>query len=268
MCGRRKFFMKLRLFIIFLLTTAAFHGSLNAQNRKSAVTAKPKTGVTRSPEIGQTAVVIDETLSVLRVNPSLFSPAVQRMQRGRKVQIQAVAEADGVKFYRVTAPPNNFGWVQADAVFGKFRSTDEERLAKLIQALDGFDQIEAAVEFFKLYPNSKLRPSILLLYGDLIEEEAARISKHANSNLKRTEMAASAAPMHSYYLNYVRLDRYRKLGITFLFNSTAKQFHYDGASWKETTAKFPTSLEAAEAKKRLDALAIKMEKPAAATAAK
>ena len=100
------------------------------------------------------------------------------------VQIPGVTEADGVKFYRVTVPPTNFGWVQADAVFGKFRAGDEERLARLVQALDGFDQIEAAVEFFELYPTSKFRPSILLLFGDLLEEEAAKISKHANNNLK------------------------------------------------------------------------------------
>ncbi len=255
--------MKLRLFITLALLTVVFHGSSNAQHRKPLATTKPKTVSPRSPEIGQTAVVIDETLSVLRKNPSLFSESVQRMRRGRKVQIQGVIEADGVKFYRVTAPPNNFGWVQADAVFGKFRPTDEERLSKFVQAESGFDQIETAVEFFELYPNSKFRPSILLLYGDLLEEVSAKLSLDATKKLKRLEMAASAAPLHSYYLNYVSLDRYRKIGIVFLFNSSFKKFHYDGASWKEIIAKFPSSPEAAEARNRLDSLKVKMEKPAA-----
>lgn len=185
------------------------------------------------------------------------------MSRGRVVQILGAAEADGVKFYRVTVPPKDSGWIQTDAVFGKFRPDDEPRLAKLVQALDGFDQIEAATEFFKLYPNSKLRPSILLLFGDVIEGEAAKISKFANNNLKRAEMAASGAPLHSYYLNYVKLDRYRKLGIVFLFNSAARQFHYDGASWKEIAAKFSASPETTEAQERLNALKIKMEQLAA-----
>ena len=132
----------------------------------------------------------------------------------------------------------------------------------MVQALDGFDQIETANEFFNLYPNSRFRSAILLLFGDLLEEVAAKLSKDASSKLKRTEMAASAAPLHSYYLNYVSLDRYRKLNILFLFNSTTKQFHYDGARWKEIIAKFATSSEAAEAQKRLDALKAKMEKPA------
>ena len=73
---------------------------------KAVATAKPR-------EIGGTAVVMDETLSVLRMKPSLFAEPVQRMRRGRKVQILGVADADGVKFYRVSAPPNNSGWVQA-----------------------------------------------------------------------------------------------------------------------------------------------------------
>jgi len=253
--------MKLRLLITLALLTVVFHGSSDAQNRKSPASTKARSAVPpRSPEIGQTAIVIDETLSVLRAGPSLFSEPVQRMRRGRKVLIQGVTEADGVKFYRVAAPPTSFGWVQADAVFGKFRTGDEERLSRFVQAETGFDQIETAIEFFELYPNSQFRPSILLLFGDLLEELSSKLSKDATNRLRRLEMAASAAPVHSYYLNFVSLDRYRKLGIIFLFNSVARQFHYNGASWKEIIAKFPDSPEAVEAQKRLDTLKAKMEK--------
>ena len=253
-----KFPLSISLAVIFV-----FAVNISAQKRTTLAPSKPKaTAAKKSGEIGQTAVVIDETLSVLRKEPSLFSESVHRMQRGRKVQILGVKEADGVKFYKVTAPPANFGWVQADAVFGKFRPADEERFARLVQASNGYDQIEIATQFFEFYPNSKFRPSILLLFGDLLEEVAAKLSKDATSRLSRKEMAASAAPLHSYYLNFVSLDRYRKLGILFLFNSGAKQFHYDGASWKEIVAKSKTSSEAVEAQKRLDSLKLKMEKPA------
>lgn len=245
---------------IFLVIAIALAGTLNAQ--KSRPAAKQRPAAQKAPEIGQSAVIVDETLSVLRVKPSLFSESIHRMSRGRKVQIVGVAEADGVKFFRVVVPPKNFGWVQSDAVFGKFRPADEERLARLVQASDGFDQIEIATQFFELYPTSRFRPSVLLLFGDLLEEAAAKLSKDANSRLSRKEMAASAAPMHSYYLNFNMLDRYRKLGIIFLFNPADKRYHYDGASWKEIVAKFPSSAEAAEAQKRLDTLKIKMEKPA------
>jgi hypothetical protein len=249
-----------------VLALLIFSISVSAQRRKPVTITKPRPPVARpAAEPGQTAVVIDETLSVLRLKPSLFSEAIQRMHRGRIVQILGTAEADGVKFFRIAVPPANFGWVQADAVFGPFRPSDEQRLARLMQAATGFDQIEIAVEFFKLYPNSKFRPPVLLLFGDLLEEVATKITRDASTKLKRPEMAASGAPLHSYYLNFVSLDRYRRLGITFLFNSSARAFHYDGTSWKEIVAKFPTSPEAIEAQKRLDALKIKMERTEAAT---
>src|SRR5205085_12423602 len=117
-------------------------------------------------------------------------------------------------------------------------------------AMEGFDQIEAANQFLILYPDSKFRPTILLLFGDLLEETAVKLTKDANSRLKRGEMAASGAPMHSYFLNFVMLDRYRKMGITFVFNPTTRQYHYNGSSWKEIFARSPSSSEAAQARKR------------------
>ena len=248
--------MRLPSITTFLLVILALNGQFFAQTRKAVGKSHPV--ARKSGEIGQTAVVIDDTLSVLREKPSLFAASIQRMRRGRKVQISGVVEADGVKFYRVTAPPANFGWVQSDAVFGRFRVADEERLANLVQASVGFDQIEVAGEFFALYPDSKFRPSILLLFGDLIEEVAVKLSSDAAKKLNRRQMAASAAPLHSYYLNYVSLDRYRKLDITFLFNSRARAFHYDGSSWAEIVKKYATAPEAIEARKRLDSLKIKM----------
>jgi len=235
--------------------------SVPAQRRGPASPVKPKPPAARPVAgEGQSAVVIDETLSLLRTGPSLFSEAIQRMQRGRRVQILGTADADGVKFFKIALPRENFGWIQADAVFGPFRTSDEERLARLMQAANGFDQIEIAVEFFKLYPDSRFRQPVLLLFGDLLEEAAAKLTADASKKLKRPEMAASGAPLHSYYMNFVGLDRYRKLGITFLFNSSSRAFHYDGKSWKEVVAKFPGSTEAAEAQKRLDALQVKMER--------
>ncbi len=236
----------------------ASYAPADAQVRKSTVTKNPAS-TQNGPEVGQSAVVIDETLSLLRERPSLFSPSIQRMRLGRKIQILGVAQGDGVTFYRVTTPPANFGWIQADAVFGKFRIGDEERLARFVQAADGFEQLQIAQQFISLYSNSKFKPSILLLYGDLIEVIAGKFSNDAARRLSRRKMAASAAPVHSYYLNFVSLDRYRKLGISFLFNSATRQFHYDGSSWKEILAKFAGTPEHAEAQKRLIDLKARME---------
>jgi len=246
----------MKRFLSSILVCAAVAAFAQAQVKRTAK------GPIKPREIGSTAVVMDETLSVLRQRPSLFAEPVQRMRRGRVIRILGVTESDGVKFYKVSAPPSAAGWVQADSVFGKFREGDDARLAMLVRSMSGFDQIEAAVEFFTLYPNSQFRPALLLLYGDLLEEAAAKLSKDANSRLDRREMAASAAPLHSYYLNYVGLDRYRKLGVVFVFNPSTRQYHYEGSSWAELTKKFPTTNESAEARKRLDSLKSKMAKMA------
>jgi len=50
------------------------------------------------------------------------------------------------------------------------------------------------------------------------------------------------------------LDRYNKQGITFVFDRAAKRYHYDGESWREIVRRYPRSLEASEARQRLDAL--------------
>jgi hypothetical protein len=270
----RKLVDGLTTFSLPIIIATGLAVGVQAQRKTGAASSRPavartaKTAPARSPEIGQQAIVIDETLSVLRESPSLFAPVIHRIGRGKMIQILGVAQADGVKFYKVAAPPTSFGWVQADAVFGKFRKEDEQRLAQVVQAFEGFDQIEAATQFFELYPNSQFKPAILLLFGDLVEELAVnKLSKDANSRLKRSEMAASGAPLHSYFLNFVSLDRYRKLGITFLFNPAERKYHYDGASWREIVAKFPAATEVAEAKKRLDFLSAKMATSTAGAAA-
>lgn len=252
--------MKIPLFYILLLIFLTLPTNSEAQKRRAA--AKPvknSNSVQKSVEKSNTAIVVDERLSLLRVQPSLFAVPIQRMRSGRVVSILGSREADGVTFYRVTALPNNSGWVQSDAVFGKFRRGDDERLAKLVQSSEGFEQIERAQMFLETFPDSTLKPSVLLLLGDVMEEVALRLSGEATRRLDRREMAASGAPLHSFYLNYVSLDRYRKINVNFLFNSKARLLHYDGAGWREIVEKFPNSAEAVEAQKRLDSLKEKME---------
>lgn len=242
---------------LFLLLLAVFlNFAADAQRRPFK--PKPKTVVRQKFEADK-AFVIDERLAVLRVAPSLYAKPVQRMRRGRMVTIFEQREADGVTFYRVAAAPNTPGWVQKEAVAGKFRRGDDERLARLVQSSDGFEQIERARIFLANYPDSPFRPLILLLFGDLMEETALKMSSDAAKRLSRREMAASGAPLHSFYLNYSGLDRYQRLNIGFVFNSSTKLFHYDGACWREIIAKSPSVNEAKEAQRRLDALKEKLE---------
>jgi hypothetical protein len=245
--------------LLFLLLLFIFpHTGAEAQKRK--VRLKPKPAFTQKFEANSgKAIVVDERLAVLRAAPGLFAKPLQRMRRGRTVTIFETREADGLTFFRVAAVPNTQGWVQKEAVAGRFRRGDDERLARLVQASDGFDQIERAQIFLENFTDSPFRPSILLLFGDLMEEIALKMSADAARRLSRREMAASGAPLYSFYLNYSSLDRYQRLGIGFVFNSSTRLFHYDGTSWREIIKKSPATNEAVEAQRRLDALKAKIE---------
>lgn len=251
-----------RSILAFSLVFLAFAFSIQAQNkRRLSAPAKKQFAGKSTNENLRTAVVVDERLAVLRMEPSLYARPIQRMRSGRLLAVTGAKSADGVMFYRVNVPPNNYGWVQSEAVIGKTRRDDEERLVRLVQASEGFEQMERAVLYLENYPNSPLRAPILLLLGDLAEENAIKLSTEAARRLDRREMAATTAPLHSFYLNYAGLDRFRKIGIDFLFNSVTKSFHYNGANWKEIINKFPRTAEAVEAQKRLDSLRQKMEIP-------
>jgi hypothetical protein len=249
-------------FLVFLLVFFAFAVQIQAQKKRrpSIPVKKPVVQNQAARETQNTAIVIDERLAVLRASPSLYAAPIQRMRRGRTISISGAKEADGVTFYRVNLPPEGVGWVQAEAVAGRFRRGDDERLARLVQSSEGFEQIERATILLENFPSSRLRPAMLLLFGDLVEENGATLSREATRRLSRREMAATGAPVHSFYLNYTGLDRYRRLGVGFVFNPNTKLLHYDGAVWKEILTKFPKSSEAVEAQKRLDSLKEKLER--------
>jgi hypothetical protein len=52
-------------------------------------------------------------------------------------------------------------------------------------------------------------------------------------------------------MNYSGLDRYNRQGVTFVFDRSSKRFHYEGAAWREILQRYPNSMEADEARKRL-----------------
>ncbi len=209
----------------------------------------------RAPEGGQRAVVVDERLAALRDAPDFTATLLQRMGRGRMVAIRGARQTpDGVTFYRVGVTKRTGGWIQSEAVVSTVRKRDDERLLRLIQTSEDFDRIVRARIFLDMFQRSPLRPTVLMLYGEAAERAAGRLSRDAVRRLDEKEMAAGGAPVFSYFLNYNGLDRYRRQGITFIFDRATKQFHYDGASWREIIRRYPRSPETAEAQKRLDAL--------------
>jgi hypothetical protein len=209
-----------------------------------------------APGGGQRAVVVDERLAVLRDEPSLSAHLLKRLSRGRKVSLISMKRSpEGVTFYRVAVTRRTRGWLQREAVVSPSRKGDDERLFSLIRASNDFDRVARASIFLETFPRSTFRPAVLLLLGAAAEVAARRLSNEAAKRLDEAEMKANRAATFSYFMNFNGLDRYRRMGIDFVFDDAKKQYHYDGTCWREIVRKFPRSVEAAEARRRLDSLA-------------
>src|SRR5262245_21026132 len=198
----------------------------------------------KQPKGGRVAVVVDERLSALRATPELSGKLIRRVGRGRFVAIRGVKKTtDGTVFYRVNVSSRTQGWILREAVVSVTQRDDDYRLLALILHSTDFDRIARARIFLDLFPRSSLRPQALLLFGETAEEVAARLTRDAVRRLGGLDS--------TYYLNYTGLDRYNRQGIRFTFDPTTRQFHYDGAAWKELIRRYPRSPEAIKAKERL-----------------
>ena len=227
---------KLTLCLFLLLLNS---GSILAQQRKP-------------PAGGRLAIVVDERLAALRAAPQLNGRLVRRLSRGRLLAVRSMkTNADGISFYLVNVSSRTYGWIQREAVVSPSRKDDDQRLLTLIERSQGFDRLARARIFLNHFPRSRLHPAVLLLLGDTAEALAAKLSNDAARRLKEDR---GDAPEFTYFLNYTGLDRYNRQGITFIFDSETKRFHYDGAAWRELIRRYPRSPSAAEAKIKLDSL--------------
>jgi len=209
----------------------------------------------RVPPGGNLAVVADERLAALRTAPSLSGRLMRRLGRGRIVSIRGSSRGrDGLLFFHVAVTRRTFGWIQSEALVASGRQGDDRRLAHLISGADEFDRVARARIFLDTFPGSSLRPKVLLLLGDAAEEAAAKLSRESERRFERREIPTDGAPEFSYFLNYNGLDRYNRQGVIFIFDKAKKQFHYDGAAWREIVRRYPNTSEAVEARKRVQAL--------------
>jgi len=196
------------------------------------------------PTGGRVAVVVDERLSALRSSPELSGTLIRRIGRGRFVAIRGSKKtSDGIVFYRVSVSSRTQGWMQREAVVSAYQLDDDKRLLALILSSTDFDRVARTRIFLNVFPKSTLRPRALLLFGEAAEEAAPRLTHDA---VRRLGVLDS-----SYYLNYTGLDRYNRQGIRFTFDEVTRQFHYNGAAWRELIRRYPKSPEAIKASERL-----------------
>lgn len=216
-------------------------------------TAEAEAGKRRRPPAGgRAAVVVDERLAALRDAPDLSAALLRRLGRGRLVAVTGARDsADGIRFYRVAVTRRTSGWVQAEALVSAGRAGDDERLLRLARASAEFERVARARIFLETFPRSKHRPAVLSLLGEGADEAAARLTREAARRLDERELAATGAPLRSFFLNYNGLDRYRRQGVVFRFDPASKSFRYDGWAWREILRRHPHSPEAAAARRRL-----------------
>ena len=205
---------------------------------------------TRRPS-SRSGIVVDERLAVLRSGPHFSAAFVRRLARGRIVTLlETQRSREGVLFYRVAVTRRTRGWLQREAVVTPARAGDDARLLALIKASRDFDRIARARIFLDAFPRSPNRPAVLLILGEEAEKAAVKLSHDAARRLGSEDLTATGASGASYFLNYKGLDRYRRQGIVFTFDSRTRQFQYDGAAWRELIRRHRGSAEAAVVRQR------------------
>jgi len=202
----------------------------------------------------RTAYVIDERLAALRSEADLEGNLMQRLSRGRAVQIIGNRQADGVTFYRVAVTRRTRGWLPADALVSPSRVEDDARCLRLIRGSEDFDKLARASLFLQVFPRSMLRAQVLSLMGDEAEQFAQSLSREAGRRLDEKEMTAGGASRASYFMNYNGLDRFNRIGVKFTFDDATKTYRYDGAAWREIVRRYPNSAEAETARAKLASL--------------
>jgi hypothetical protein len=209
----------------------------------------------KGPTGGRVAIVVDERLAALRRTPQLNGALVRRLSRGRKVAIRSSkTTSEGVVFLLVNVTSRTHGWIQREAVVSPRSAGEDRRLVDLIKESHGFDRIVRARIFLDHFPRSPLRPAVLLLLSNAAEEQALKLSREAAKRLNITTtstLSTTSTREFTYFLNYSGLDRYNRQRVYFLFDRSTKQFHYDGAAWRELLLRHPNTSEAAEARKRV-----------------
>lgn len=224
-------------FLVSIALILTFTHSTKAQQQKA-------------PPGGRIAVVVDERLAALRATPELAGKLIRRLGRGRLVAIRGSRRREGVMFLLVNVSSRTHGWIQQEAIVSPSHPGDDLSLLSLIKSATDFDRIARARIFLNYFVRSPFRPEVLLILGDAAEQASTRLSRDA---LRR--LGDGGVPSDfSYLMNYAGLDRYNRQGVVFVFDRVEKRFHYNGAAWREILRRYPKSLQAPQARQRLEKL--------------
>jgi hypothetical protein len=195
--------------------------------------------------------VVDEQFSALRREPRLNGRIIERLRVGRWIAVLPERrQADGAVFYRVATTRRTRGWLHEQAFVMPARRGDDRRLLERIERAEGFRRLQLAHMLIAHFERSPLRPRALLILAEEAERAAQELTARVRRRVGDPE-AASAALRRQLFLNDASLDRYNRLGITFVYDEDADRLRYDGWAYRELLARYPRSVEAAAARARL-----------------
>ena len=201
---------------------------------------------------GRRAVVVDERLSALRTQPDAKSKIKQRLRRGRAVGILGAATAqNGTRFLLVAMSRNTRGWVLAEAITRAGNAADAERLLKLIEETeDDFAKARLARLCADEFRATGVAPKALMILASAAEKAADRLTREARRRSGDEEPKAGLNK-RDYFLNYVGLDRYNRIGVMFDFDENGDRIVYDGRAYRELLRRYPKSDDAKTAIERV-----------------
>lgn len=204
---------------------------------------------------GQRAIVYDERLSALRAQPDVKALLLARLHREREVGIIGAPKSTngGPRFYPVSVSRNVRGWVIAEALARPQRGQDASRMMNLItDTKDDFTRARLARLCADEYRGTANAPQALLILGQAAEQASNKLSRDARRRVGEAEEEPQQnLSQRAYLLNYVGLDRYNKIGITFDYDEANEKLIYDGAAYREILKKYPRSPEVAKAREQL-----------------
>lgn len=242
---KRPYFAALCAVIVTLVFTSAIAQTFPIKKRKKTIP-------------GQRAIVYDERLSALRTQPDIKAELVSRLHREREVGIIGPprSTSNGPVFYPVAVSRNMRGWIIAEALARPQQKKDAARMMSLIEdTKDEFGRARLARLCADQYRGKDLAPQALLILGQTAELAANKLSRDARKRVgDPDEIPSKHLTERAYMLNYVGLDRYNKLGITFDYDEVKERLIYDGAAYREILKYYPRSSAAVEARRHLENL--------------
>jgi hypothetical protein len=188
------------------------------------------------------AIVVDERFSALWEKPGWEGKLRRRLRRGRVVWlIGAPRIRQGERFHRVAVSRRTRGWIHEAALVRPGERTDGERLWRVIEETeDDFVKVSLAQLCALHFRGQPVAARALWLLGETMTRVAHRLTLEAERRIGKIDPIRHRSAM----MGYVSLDRYNRLGISFLYDGASGTLRYDGAAFDELRQRYPRSAEA------------------------